>query len=235
MSLKDEKDYLYLIWKSEQSRKQYIIGQLTKNTCYEFRYFDEVHSAIEDGFTPLICFQDLNMVYSSQKLFAVFESRLPDEKRRDIQIILNNYGLKEYDAYMLLKQSGARLPIDNLAFIDPIFDTSEKFSRTFFLAGVRHYINCHGNECCDSIEITRGDELFLQREPDNEYDPNAVKVLNVSEQLIGYIPRYYSESVTNCLLLNKEITCHVCNVAKNKKCDECVKVIMHINEIEKDQ
>ena len=31
MSIKDGKDYLYLIWKSEKSRKQYIVGQLIKN------------------------------------------------------------------------------------------------------------------------------------------------------------------------------------------------------------
>ena len=30
--------------------------------------------------------------------------------------------MEEYDAYKLLKRSGARLPIDNLEFIDPILD-----------------------------------------------------------------------------------------------------------------
>ena len=59
MSVKDGKDYLYLIWKSEQTRKQYIIGQLTKNGQYEFQYSEEVQSAIADGFKPLLCFPDL--------------------------------------------------------------------------------------------------------------------------------------------------------------------------------
>ncbi|MCI9104056.1 MAG: DNA-binding protein, partial [Lachnospiraceae bacterium] len=63
MSVKDGKDYLYLIWKSEQTRKQYIIGQLTKNGQYEFQYSEEVQSAIADGFKPLLCFPDLNKVY----------------------------------------------------------------------------------------------------------------------------------------------------------------------------
>ena len=39
------KDYLYLIWKSEQSRTQYIVGQLVKNGQYEFRYAKEVQAA----------------------------------------------------------------------------------------------------------------------------------------------------------------------------------------------
>ena len=36
MSQKDGRDYLYLIWKAEQSRKQYIVGQLIKNGQFEF-------------------------------------------------------------------------------------------------------------------------------------------------------------------------------------------------------
>ena len=62
MSIKDGKDYLYLIWKSEKSRKQYIVGQLIKNGQYEFQYYSDVETAINDGFMPLLCFQDLNNI-----------------------------------------------------------------------------------------------------------------------------------------------------------------------------
>ena len=48
MSIKNGKDYLYLVWKSGQSGQQYIVGKLTKNSCYVFRYCDEVKNAIED-------------------------------------------------------------------------------------------------------------------------------------------------------------------------------------------
>lgn len=117
---KDEKDCLYLIWKSEKSRKQYVIGQLVKNGIYEFRYDKEIETAINDGFTLLLPFQDLCQVYRNKKLFPVFASRLPDRKRKDIQNILKKYGMDEYDEYTLLKRSGTRLPIDNFEFIDPI-------------------------------------------------------------------------------------------------------------------
>lgn len=120
MSQRDGRDYLYLIWKSEQSRKQYVVGQLIKNGQFEFQYVKDIENAINDGFTPLLCFPDINKVYTDTKLFSVFTSRLPDKKRRDIQNILKKYGLEEFDEYMLLKRSGARLPIDSLEFIDPI-------------------------------------------------------------------------------------------------------------------
>lgn len=235
MSVKDGKDYLYLIWKSEQTRNQYIIGQLTKNSQYEFQYGEEVQSAITDGFKPLLCFPDLNKVYKDDKLFAIFKSRLPDKKRKNIQAILNKYGLNEYDDYMLLKRSGARLPIDNLEFIDPILNLDENVTRIFFVAGVRHYLDCDGKDCAQAIKVTRGDEVFLRKEPDNRYDQNAIQLLDSSGKILGYIPRYYSKGVTELLNLEKKILCHIYHVDKNKNCNECIKVIMEIKGVKGDE
>ena len=54
MSVKDGRDYLYLIWKCASNRRQYIVGQLSKNGQYEFRYGEEIEEAMEKGFMPLI-------------------------------------------------------------------------------------------------------------------------------------------------------------------------------------
>lgn len=226
MSVKDGKDYLYLIWKSEKSRRQYIIGELVKNGQFEFRYGEEVQAAREDGFEPLLCFPDLDKVYKDDKLFKIFTSRLPDRKRKNIQAILEKYGLTEYDEYKLLKQSGARLPIDSLEFIDPILNFDESMTRVFYMAGVRHYLNCKGENCSEAANVTRGDEVFLRREPNNGYDPNAVQFLDDTGKVLGYVPRYYSEGITELLKQGKKIVCHVCHVDKNKNCNECIKVIM---------
>lgn len=228
MSVKDGKDYLYLIWKSEQTRNQYIIGQLTKNGQYEFQYGEEVQAAIADGFKPLLCFPDLNKVYKNDRLFTIFTSRLPDKKRKNIQEILDKYGLDKYDDYMLLKRSGARLPIDHLEFIDPILCLDNNVTRIFYMAGVRHYLDCDGKDCAQAAKVTRGDEVFLRKEPDNIHDQNAVQFLDISGKVLGYIPRYYSKGVTELLKQKKKITCHIYNVDKNKNCNECIKVIMEI-------
>ena len=120
-----------LIWKSGESRKQYIVGQLTKNSRYEFKYCEEIKEAMENGFVPLLCFPDLDKVYENERLFPIFSSRLPDKKRKNIQSILEKYGMETYDEYMLLKRSGARLPIDNFEFIDPILNADEDLTRIF--------------------------------------------------------------------------------------------------------
>lgn len=181
-----------------------------------FRYCNEVKEADEDGFEPLLCFPDLNKKYEDEKLFSVFSSRLPDKKRKNIKDILKKYGLEDYDEYTLLKRSGARLPIDNLEFIDPILDGEGDITRIFYMAGVRHYLNCDG------------DEVFLKKDSENKYDTNAVKVLDYSGQVLGYIPRYYSSSVTKLLETKKKISCHVYNVDKSQNCNECIKIIMEI-------
>lgn len=108
MSSKEGRDYLYLIWKDPITRRNYIVGQLTKNGQYEFSYGHEVKD------------EDIDKVYTSDSLFPTFSSRLPDRKRRGIERILAKYDLEEFNDYKLLKRSGARLPIDTIEFIDPI-------------------------------------------------------------------------------------------------------------------
>ena len=112
-----EKEFLYLVWQCTSNGRQYIVGELSKNKQYEFCYCEEIEEAMRNGFKPLISFSKTDVVYRSEELFPAFSSRLPDRKRKDIDKILNQYGLNEYDAYELLKRSGAKLPTDNLQFV----------------------------------------------------------------------------------------------------------------------
>lgn len=226
MAVKEKRDYLYLIWKSESDRRQYIIGELSKNSHYEFKYSDEVKQAEKEGFTLLVAFPNINVTYTNAELFPVFESRLPDKKRKDIKNILAKYDMEEYEPYQLLKRSGARLPIDNLYFIDPILDTDNNIKRVFHMAGVRHYIGCDGLDCDKSLDISKGEEVELELEPDNVKDKKAVKVLNKRKQKLGYIPRYYSKEVFELIQQGRNLKCSVLNVDKNQSCDECVKLVL---------
>jgi hypothetical protein len=96
------------------------------------------------------------------------------------------------------------------------------------MANVRHYLDCDGKDCAQSIKVTRGDEVFLRKESDNYYEQNAVQGMDISGKVLGYIPRYYSKEVIELLTQGKKIVCHIYNVDKNKNCNECIKVIMEI-------
>ena len=229
MSRQNGKDYVYLIWKDPKTRRQYIIGQLSKNGKYEFEYGFEVEEALKRGFELLISFDDINKKYSSDKLFPPFRSRVPDRRRKGIDSILVKYGLNHYNEYELLKKSGGRLPIDSMEFIDPIFDNGEDpIERVFYIAGARHYIGCDGENCNGSINLKKYDSLKLNLEPENEHDNYAVKICDSKDNLIGYIPRYYSKQIFDLLSQNLKYELEVYEVNKEKNCNECLKAYLKI-------
>ena len=84
MARKNEKDYVYLIWKEPKTRKQFIIAKLSKNGQYEFEYAEGIEDALQAGFMPLIAFNDIHKKYTSDRLFTSFSSRIPDRRRKDI-------------------------------------------------------------------------------------------------------------------------------------------------------
>lgn len=229
MSKKDGKDYLYLIWKDPISRRNYIVGQLSKNSQYEFSYGFEIEEAINKGFELVIPFEDVNKVYKRDTLFPTFSSRLPDSKRRGIEKILQKYDLTEFDEYKLLKRSGARLPIDSLEFIDPIIGGHNgEIKRIFHIAGVRHYFGCTGEDCEKARGLKIGDKLSLELEPTNEHDKNAIKILDEENNHVGYLPRYYCESVARHLAQGATYECIVLEVNMDMQCNECLKVQLEV-------
>ena len=121
------------------------------------------------------------------------------------------------------------MPIYNFEFIDPILDKDKKQTRIFCIAGARHYLGCVGEQCENSIQVTRGDEGLLERDIENQYDKNAVKILTEKKDMLGYLPRYYSESVSYLLLHDVDIVCHIYSVDKGSNCNECIRIKMDIN------
>ena len=218
-------DYLYLIWKDPQSRLRYKVGILKKSDKFEFRYTDNVKECIDKGFDLLVSFPDVNKKYVSDKLFPEFLSRIPGPTRVDIDEILKKYNLKDYDAFELLKRSGAKTSLDMLEFIDPILNLRGKnITREFYIAGTRYYCS-EDNE--DKINI--GDKVVLLQEPNNKIDKYAIK-MEINDIFVGYVPAYYSQII--CRYLNKNDNKYLCTVIdKLGKCEECIKVKLVLNPI----
>ena len=118
----------------------------------------------------------------------------------------------------------AKLPIDNLQFIDPILNFSQEFKKSFYLAGVRHYLGCNGDNCCEAVKIVPGEEIKFVWEADNLYDKNAVQVYDQREKLIGYVPRYYAEAFAAFIKEKRVKKGKILCVDKNRNCDECIKI-----------
>lgn len=233
MAKKNGLDYIYVVWQDPKSRSKYVIGTLTRNSHYEFAYGIELEQAKTCGFMPLVAFPLFEKKYEEDTVFPTFSCRLPDAKRKDIDRILKEYELTEYDEFELLKRSGARLPTDTLEFIDPIFDDQEIVDRTFPVAGIRHYLACEGEDCAAVAELSPGVNLILHREPDNQYDPHAVQIMSEDGVMLGYVPRYYSEAVFKRLEKGMSYTCQVVKHDREKMCGECLKVKLQMPAISK--
>lgn len=58
-------------------------------------------------------------------------------------------------------------------------------------------------------ELTPGAELFLEREPGNAYDPNAIKFLNADEDFLGYVKGTDAQEIAPLLDEDESYTAHV--------------------------
>lgn len=216
-------NYLLLIWKDPETRRNYTVGKLTRGDCFTFQYYGEAENAEEAGWKLLGAFPTYQE-YRSNTMFPVFSSRLPDKKRRDIQNILEKYGLMEYDEFELLRRSGARLPIDTYEFIDPISPDDKEVEREFYITGIRYHSACQGSDCGALPGVKVGDMLLLVEEPENAYDPMAIRVLTQEQEVLGYVPRYYNKAILARLHDGMGYSCKITEVNANmRNCSECLK------------
>lgn len=188
---------MWLIWKHPETRRRYKIGVLNEiESKYIFKYVDpELNDATSVGFRCFPGFEDIKKTYESEKLFANIETRLPNPGRADYLEILNSYNLeKDSDKMEILKATKGRLVTDNYEFV-PAFDSNKV---EFDVAGTRHCPDV--KECSNLINVN--DKLLLELEPENEYDPKAIKVIYFKEGKkyhLGYVPRYYSNELSKLL------------------------------------
>lgn len=186
---------LWLIWKEPLSHRRFKIEILIKlNDGYEFSYVDpELGEARKVGFIFFPGFNDLSKTYKNNELFINIASRLPNKGRIDYLEILNSYNLdKESSDFDILKATRGRTLTDNYEFV-PAFDLNRI---EFDVAGTRHCKDI--NKCKDFLKINR--VLYLEPEPNNKNDENAVKVVlkeNGKLYHLGYVPRYYSKELLN--------------------------------------
>ena len=212
-----------LIWEDPNTRSKMIVGELKKQDGYTFNYTGEYETARDLGWEMLRPFPEVR-VYHSKRLFPVFASRLPDRRRRDIKNILAEYGMKEYDAYELLKRSGARLPIDTYEFAEIILVDDKEIDNRFYISGMRYNAKCQGKDCHCLSDINEGDELILKRVYNNDFDKYATGIYRKNGEMLGYVPAYYTQAITHKMEIGMKYNCQIDRFNCNGKCGECVRV-----------
>lgn len=185
---------LFVVWKQPRSRQRYLIGRLwSEGGRYHFRYIVDhprsVREAQGAGFRLFDAFPHIDGEWSSETLFPVFWRRLPREWHWPS---LERQGIDVADPLEILRVTGGRLPTDTLEFLEPIEEISGEgdaflYTVRFPIAGWRYY---SGEEAM--AELFPGQRLTLVLDPDNPFDPNAIRIYSPSDVLLGYVPAIYS-------------------------------------------
>lgn len=183
-------------WKNPISRSRFRIGELIFHSgMYYFEYDKNINIAIKHGFDHLGEFDSLDKKYESEELFMTFLTRLPNKKRKDFKKFLleNEIDENSNDLEILFATRGF-LATDTIeVFKDIDFNQNNIF---LFLVGTKYYIN-------NNLELNKGAELFLVKEPDNKFDKFAVYAKDKNDIKLGYIPNIFSESMVKWISDNK--------------------------------
>jgi hypothetical protein len=99
-------------------------------------------------------------------------------------------------------------------------------NRSFFIAGVQF----RPLEAKEEIKkLLKNQDLILESEPENKFDPNAVKIISLNEDgkcFLGYVPKKFSAEVSAILEVGINLECIVEEINPSAKPWEMCKVIV---------
>ena len=115
-------EYLYLKWIDYRNNKKYLIGALFRDKQKGKYYFRlskaHVEKAIKDGAISeiILPFSDYDKIYESNEIFAIFKIRLPkleNYETEELEELLKDLDMKEYDDFEYLRKTKGMLETDN--------------------------------------------------------------------------------------------------------------------------
>lgn len=172
---------------------RFAVAELVQNgTCLSFRYLEdqELEPARQVGFTGYP-----GLPIGSSQLDGIAEEilmrRLPPKKRPDFGEFLRRFGLpsdENYPALTLLAYTGARQTGDGFSVCETFDGFEPPFTYVFDVAGSRHYRGLYN-------EFNQDDCLRFEREPDNEHDPDTIRIERTDGTTVGYVNRLQTGAV----------------------------------------
>lgn len=114
------KNIIWMLWRNDQG-EPFKVGELSRREeKYYFRYDnDGVKKAEKYGFSPLPKLPRIDTEYFREELFCSFLTRIPGNGKKDVNSVLKEYHLVEYDPFELLVKSGGKMPKDSFEFVSP--------------------------------------------------------------------------------------------------------------------
>lgn len=190
---------LYVSWFNPENSFICPVARLLERRFsprYRFAYIEGARTALAQGFTPFVGFDELDCIYESDGLFPLFANRLViasgvgDPASASVLDLVPAGG----DPFLVLARSEGRertekLELFGLPARDP--DTGDLLYR-FLVRGISHV--AFGEEAVQGL--APGHELFCLSDWQNPNDPMAVVLRTVNpHQMVGFMPHYLGEEV----------------------------------------
>lgn len=178
---------LLMTWQSadKQYCTRYIIAELNRTSeKISLKYFTgsaDFNRARELGFESYPAFRDVNEIHQNGVLDALMR-RLPPKSRSDYAQYLEGFRIKfgtELSDFALLGYTGAKLPSDGFAIINPFSNVDLFFEFLLEAAGYRYI---------QGVKINIDDRVTFKREFDSGRLEDVIKIF-VGEQHVGYVTR----------------------------------------------
>ncbi|WP_084451109.1 HIRAN domain-containing protein [Gemmobacter nectariphilus] len=80
------------------------------------------------------------------------------------------------------------------------------------IAGIQHHDRKAG------IDIVQGDRLQLVRQHDNSHDPNAIRILDKDDRILGFVPKRNAAKLAAVIDSGKELRAYFVSLSVNKDC-----------------
>lgn len=178
-----------MIWRKGPGTRRIPVGVIKHNKTegVRFQYIQEnLKKAFDNGFISYTGFPDVEKSYT-ENVLEIFSQRLPKSERNDLSTFYKFWEIdqkkKEDNLYMLAKTQGL-IPIDNFEFLAD-FNPIKGLVFISEIAGL-------GKNKIDSSLISVGDLLRFEKETDNLYDKNAVKLYK-DDLFLGYVKIKHSK------------------------------------------
>lgn len=191
-----KKQKLLVSWKGPQSKQNYFVGYLTrivteKDSKYMFNYNQGVvKEAEKEGFRPFIGLSDLNKEYTNNKLFSIFERRLPNKTRHVFQQFMKEHQLNDVDeaTWEYLQETKGRTATDKLSFLTPVYKHNDILNYTGEIAGWSYT-----KENNHDLQVNQPVKLTIDEA--NPKDKEAVEVIDQihKNSRVGYIQKPFNQ------------------------------------------
>ena len=189
---------LFLAWQDTQTREWFPIGRLdgdVERSTYRFRYTGGAERARQKvGFPWLMEFPEPGWDYRAPDLFPLFQNRVMASSRPDFRDYLRSLDLPDNaDPIEILTVNGGYRMTDSYEVFPKLTKQPDgRFVCRFFLHGWRH-VGEPATERLDTLQ--EREEIYVAPDMANPYDPLAVQLRTMDDQMIGWAPRYLARDL----------------------------------------